>query len=65
MRKSKAPRLDRGVRTPEETESARRMEAAIRRRTEESERSFAEALERWKQNGGAASHLPHGTATRP
>jgi hypothetical protein len=57
--------LDRGVRTQEETESVRRMEAAIRRRTEESERSFAEALERWKQNGAAAAHRLDRTGTRP
>jgi hypothetical protein len=64
MRKSRAPRLDRGVRTSEETKSVRRMEAAIRRRTEESERAFAEALERWKQDGAAAPRLDR-TAARP
>jgi hypothetical protein len=65
MRKSRAPRLDRGVRTQEETESVRRMEDAFRRRTEESERSFAEALERWKQNGAAAAHRLDRTGARP
>jgi hypothetical protein len=58
VRKRRGPRTDRGTRTPAETESVRRMEAAIRQRTEESERSFAEALERWKQNGVADAAHP-------
>ena len=65
MRKNRAPHTDRLARTHQETESGRLMEAAIRRRTEESERSFAEALERWKQNGAAAAHRVDGTEGRP
>ena len=65
MRKYRGSRAHDGARTPEETESARRMEAAIRRRTEESERSFAEALERWKRNGGSVTEPVAPNATRP
>jgi hypothetical protein len=65
MRKDRGGRAHDGARTREETESARRMEAAIRRRTEESERSFAEALERWKRNRGAAAEPVAPDASRP